>query len=987
MSVNKHISKKLIWVFLFSALSLYMTAAKRYWISAATASWNSTANWSSTSGGASGSSVPGSNDTCYFDGNGLGRCDINANVNVKRFEIVSTYTDTITQNAFTITVGTGGMKLDGAAVFTGSSSAITISGGYYNSACAFTSTSGTLTISSDFQLTGTGSFIHNSGTATFNGSVTCTMSCSTSSANKKFNNLTFNITSATRTNTITSGDTIFVTGSYTVSGSGHLILSTGVLSLTGDLTLSNTNTSGSGGSGIMYINGSSNQSFTGPSAALQYRLPALKIDKSGGSLSLYNYINVSGAFTYVRGSINYGTSVFVEGAVGSSISITCNDTLKVYDFLAYPSLVTLSSGSVIRVNHNLSTMAGTGLSLGGGTIEVKGNFNINNASGSGGGSTVIKINGSGTQKMESTAGFNQGAICNVEVSKSATDTLKLIGVITCNATWTYTSGIIDPGTSTLGLRNSSGSFKAYNLTYRENPSALDLDGDTITVTGTLKFTGATTYNRIDNGVLKAMGNIITENTNTSGVSGSAVIYIAGTANQTITGSGISSAGSLSKLMINKPSGTLFLASIISVSQDWEYIAGTVDASTYTSKVYFSGTHNLDAQGSSSSMSFYDATVSGSRTLTGNMAASNDLTINSSSTLAQSTYTLSFGGYANNGTHSGSGAIKMIGNGYHTFSKSGGGTTSFGTVTVNRDGGSISLSSPINVTGSMTFTKGIIKTTSTNLLKFADNATVSGGSDSGYVMGPVIKTGNDSIVFPLGDSSNLYNPYRPISISAPSSATDAFTARYYHASAPNPDDLPDTIQSVSNCEYWTLKRNTGSSNVKTAVWWSETDCPVYANDAIEIANYDSIAKQWIPIGGTIADNDTLDDLSRIVSPNNVSFTLVGPILISIVKKITPGYPIVERSYTSQYYLTPGKILNFEYYEEYNDADQRLTYTIKRLSNNKTELSESGYALTVVPGTNRYTMNLNTISPGTFTTGYYLLEIVNEKQEKFYLRFKI
>lgn len=51
--------------------------ADRYWIGGS-GTWTDTAHWSTSSGGSGGASVPGSNDTAYFDGNsGTGVCTIN----------------------------------------------------------------------------------------------------------------------------------------------------------------------------------------------------------------------------------------------------------------------------------------------------------------------------------------------------------------------------------------------------------------------------------------------------------------------------------------------------------------------------------------------------------------------------------------------------------------------------------------------------------------------------------------------------------------------------------------------------------------------------------------------------------------------------------------------------------------------------------------------------------------------------------------------
>ena len=77
--------------------------------------------------------------------------------------------------------------------------------------------------------------------------------------------------------------------------------------------------------------------------------------------------------------------------------------------------------------------------------------------------------------------------------------------------------------------------------------------------------------------------------------------------------------------------------------------------------------------------------------------------------------------------------------------------------------------------SITFVDGVISSSLVNILKIADNAIALGASDASYVDGYVQKIGNDAFTFPVGQAGF----YAPCAISAPSSTSDAFNARYKH----------------------------------------------------------------------------------------------------------------------------------------------------------------------------------------------------------------
>lgn len=137
------------------------------------------------------------------------------------------------------------------------------------------------------------------------------------------------------------------------------------------------------------------------------------------------------------------------------------------------------------------------------------------------------------------------------------------------------------------------------------------------------------------------------------------------------------------------------------------------------------------------------------------------------------------------------------------------------VTVNASTG-ITLASVLRVNGTLTFTSGIISSNVSNYLHFAAGSSFTGASATTHVNGPVRKTGNTAFTFPVGDGSN----YLPLSISAPSAATDAYTAQYLWASPLTfGTSLGSGLSLVSSQEYYSLNRNAGTSNVSATLSWN------------------------------------------------------------------------------------------------------------------------------------------------------------------------
>jgi hypothetical protein len=108
--------------------------------------------------------------------------------------------------------------------------------------------------------------------------------------------------------------------------------------------------------------------------------------------------------------------------------------------------------------------------------------------------------------------------------------------------------------------------------------------------------------------------------------------------------------------------------------------------------------------------------------------------------------------------------------------------------------------------------GNIVTDAVNLLIMNAGSTVTAVSDAAYISGPLRKIGNTAFTFPIGKGGF----YRPAGISAPGNVAHHFTAEYF-GSDPHNSGYLDTekdpsILHISDCEYWTIDRTNGASNV-------------------------------------------------------------------------------------------------------------------------------------------------------------------------------
>jgi hypothetical protein len=197
-----------------------------------------------------------------------------------------------------------------------------------------------------------------------------------------------------------------------------------------------------------------------------------------------------------------------------------------------------------------------------------------------------------------------------------------------------------------------------------------------------------------------------------------------------------------------------------------------------------------------------------------ISASRSLTINAANSLEI------FGNWSNLGTFTpNTSTVKFSGCAATTISSSAAET--FYNVIINNDNGITVSSGTHNVANNINFITGIVTNSAT--INVQDNATVTGMSNISYIDGTCRKTGNDAFTFPVGKGGF----YRPCSISAPLLVTDHFTAQYFnYANGAYNNTLKDPfIDHISTCEYWTVDRTGGASNVNVTLTWDINSCGV------------------------------------------------------------------------------------------------------------------------------------------------------------------
>lgn len=527
---------------------------------------------------------------------------------------------------------------------------------------------------------------------------------------------------------------------------------------------------------------------------------------SGDILIGGDYSQLGGTFTSTSGDLEFdGNTAFSLGtfnhnngtvsyvATGNTTISGTSPTFYNLEFAGEGFNYTISSTGHVKVLHELDISGSQSYNLNTGTIDVSGDIDVTNTAAGCSGSALININGTGAQTISGSTVAGAGALPQVTIDKTA-GTLSLAKYPASSNNFTYTAGTINPGTSTWCFTDGTanpytikGSLSFNNVTFLAITTATFTipAATTLTTSGDLTIAG-TSGITLNTGNINVHGNLFLTNAATNG-GGSAVITINGTGGQNIDGTAISIGQDLLPfLTINKTGGTLTMKGNISAAEDWKYVAGAVDASTFSSTVAFGG-NSLNV--TSAGMSFYNISVTGNTiTLLNSLTAKGNLTI-TAGRLAPGANTINLAGswsdFGTTGFTEGTSTVVLNGTTLQTITTPGGET--FANLIVNNSGTGIKLFNGATAGASLTMTSGNIDlngNTLTTGLSVANNGTLT------HAGGTIINTGSvtrwfkaaaiagTTGLFPVGTATD----YRPVLVSTTTNPTAGGTVSVSYTDA-------------------------------------------------------------------------------------------------------------------------------------------------------------------------------------------------------------
>lgn len=520
-----------------------------YWTNAnGTGVWSDPLNWDDGFGAQSVPDAALSDEAYFIDDASSSSCSIDvATGAIVRITLDANYSGTLTQGGVVVNplamdvnggtyVGSGSsMSVGGALTISGGTftkgsgtlqvnGLMTVSGGAFSSTAGNMAMNGGLLVSlgsfvvsstgntdvrSSFNFSG-GTFTHSAGTFRFQDSNM------TISGTPSFNNVTFiNSNSALYTFTIVSsitvnGNLIMASGAFTAA-SRAIVLNSGTINLSGNLTVSGntTSTDGGGSTTIVLNNTVSSQTISGSTgvatAAGRWAFPNITINKSSAALVLSNVISVKGNFNYIgSGAITNtnNTLAFVGDAQTinpipsfNNLIIGGTDTKTFAANTAVTGTLTISAATL---DVGVNTLNGAGaLTMSGGTLrlaktgttlpELSGTYTL-----SGG---AIEFAGEGAQTIRNLS--YQGITFSGAGVKTPPTTLNVAGAFTDN------SGFFDNNSGTVVFNGSSSqtiSGSANTIFHHLTASqSVNVESD-ISIENTLTLSGTVTFDADGSGV-------------------------------------------------------------------------------------------------------------------------------------------------------------------------------------------------------------------------------------------------------------------------------------------------------------------------------------------------------------------------------------------------------------------------------------------------------------------------------------------------------
>ena len=391
--------------------------------------------------------------------------------------------------------------------------------------------------------------------------------------------------------------------------------------------------------------------------------------------------------------------------------------------------------------------------------------------------------------------------------------------------------------------------------------------------------------------------------------------------------------------------------------------GRIIANSLNNDIIYSASGNQNIKSPSGAPAeYYNLQIlgSGNKNLNSDLGIANDLTINGGTLLSNANAIRIEGDWNNQSDtfNEGTGTVEFNGSGTQTITNINGAETFYNLGIDNSSGGQGVVpagGNTVNVSNQLILTNGFMSPTATEPLILGSAASISGGSTSSYVKGPLVHTlaatGPSTKNFPVGDGGGFKRA--EIVITQDAATSTQYTVEYITGDAnalavstsqPLPDAVED-IQNVSSVGYWDILKGAGA-NLTAAdltLFYTAADfVSDFNNLIIAKADDETSSSSWVSVGeggtgniaGSITTTTPLTSFSIVALGNNMSGS--NPLPITLLS--FTGETIDGRNHLQ--WITASEVNN-DYFELQRSFDGINYETIKKVEGQGTTNRETIY----------------------------------------------
>ncbi len=270
-----------------------------------------------------------------------------------------------------------------------------------------------------------------------------------------------------------------------------------------------------------------------------------------------------------------------------------------------------------------------------------------------------------------------------------------------------------------------------------------------------------------------------------------------------------------------------------------------------------------------------------------------------------------------------------GTGNQTISRGHSLSTTFVRLAVDKPSGDLMIDLPLTLALNLNLQKGIMKPTAGNNFVASLGTSITGGSDSSYVEGPMLRYGTSAFTYPVGGGG----VYAPVTLDAVAS-NSTFKVEYI------PED-PDSLYSrtakdtsigfINRCGYWNIGRTFGTQNTTPSLGWDNNPC--YSTSPVDasVAFWDG--STWKDKGNAAysgtSTNGNVKSTAAITSYPAI-LNLGG--VCSLQAELSANRDTLIEGYLATFTASPANQYNYKFYvngvlKQHGESNKYKTHTVE------------------------------------------------------------